>query len=81
MEVEQVMIDVLLEIVMVMKICPNCLIGVSKRNGICHLCGQELVKLPESRLQNTASDRTSFETVLHFVCWIAILVIGYISIV
>lgn len=33
---------------MVMQICPNCLISVSYQKNICHQCGYEIEKSPQS---------------------------------
>jgi predicted amidophosphoribosyltransferase len=33
---------------MVMQICPHCLISVSYQKNICHQCGNEIDKLPQS---------------------------------
>ena len=47
---------------MAMKICPNCLISVSKENLLCHQCGQDMDKRPESKSQESASKSRSYKS-------------------
>ena len=65
---------------MVMKICPNCLVGVSKANRLCHQCGHEMSKRPASKSQKTMPKRETHKLMLSVVLFGAILIFGYISI-
>ena len=49
---------------MVMMICPNCLISVSKDKPHCHQCGHEINKHPKDRFQEILSKNRSYESVL-----------------
>ena len=49
---------------MVMKICPNCLIWVSKEKPLCHQCGHDINKRPTSKSQEIVSKSRSYQSVL-----------------
>jgi uncharacterized membrane protein YvbJ len=49
---------------MAMKICPNCLISVSKENLLCHQCGQDINKRPESKSQESALKSRSYKSLV-----------------
>jgi len=49
---------------MAMKICPNCLIWVSKEKPLCHQCGHDIKKRPESKSQEIVSESRSYRSIL-----------------
>jgi predicted amidophosphoribosyltransferase len=49
-----------------MKICPNCLIGVSKEKHYCHQCGQDIDKSLSKKSKKTVfKSRSSKSEILH----------------
>ena len=49
---------------MVMKLCPNCLISVSKEKCVCHQCGHNIDKSPASKSQEIVSKSRSYKSIL-----------------
>lgn len=63
---------------MIMKICPNCLVGVSKTKKFCHQCGFEINKPRAGRYRKTASNTQSYKFILKTVLWLSLLAIGFV---
>lgn len=66
---------------MVMKICPNCLVGVSKKRRLCHQCGHDIYKRPASKSRNTVSKNKSYRPMLCAMLWVILLAIGYVAVI
>jgi uncharacterized membrane protein YvbJ len=66
---------------MIMKICPNCLVGVSRSQRYCHQCGGDINRRSANRSQNTISQSGLFKSTLVALLWVALVIIGYVSIV
>jgi uncharacterized membrane protein YvbJ len=49
---------------MVMKLCPNCLIWVSKEKCVCHQCGHNIDNRPASKSQKIVSKSRSYKSIL-----------------
>ena len=49
---------------MVMKLCPNCLISVSKENCRCHQCGQDIDKSPTGKSQEIVPKSRPYTSIL-----------------
>jgi uncharacterized membrane protein YvbJ len=49
---------------MVMKLCPNCLISVSKEKCVCHQCGHNIDKRPVSKSQKIVPKSRSYKSIL-----------------
>ena len=48
---------------MLMKICPNCLIGVAKEKHFCHQCGYDINKSPTNKSQEILPKNKSNKSV------------------